>query len=154
MATRLPGNSSTKATTANVTIDEHDIHIVKLGISPAAMVTHNQPIFETPELSYGQHSIDILYNGDEDSVPLELSYMYVWAGSSASQNTISASKKSNVGAIVGGAVGGFFGLIAVLVALWIVYSRKTRKDEIRAWEAVWRNRTRNSKIGIESMEMG
>ena len=58
----------------------------------AGAVQYNLPFFQTPELSSGNHTIQVVYQGDAQTAPLSLLYFETNQGSSGSMSTTSASE--------------------------------------------------------------
>jgi hypothetical protein len=132
------GGSST-STTGHVSVSLDGVTSdFEVPSSLPTFTSYNHPIYESDDLTPGKHTLVMTYNGDQNSVPLSLSYFIVhptWSTSTA---------KSRIGPILGGVLGGVFGLILALVVAWIGYSRRQRRLEKRAWSMTWRNRTNQS----------
>ncbi|KAF9528099.1 hypothetical protein CPB83DRAFT_907035 [Crepidotus variabilis] len=91
---------------------------------------YNQKLFETPTLPMGSHKLSVTYDGNRKTSPLTLDYLIVQNGTAPPSNnagsheTISA-KKSNLGAIVGGAIAAT--CFVCLIFVVIIFLRQRRR---------------------------
>ncbi|PPQ70554.1 hypothetical protein CVT26_013141 [Gymnopilus dilepis] len=60
----------------------------------AGAVQYNLPFFQTPELPPGNHTIQVVYQGDAQTAPLSLLFFETNEGSNGSVNTTSSEPKS------------------------------------------------------------
>ena len=110
--------------------------------------------FQTDQLPYGSHNLDVVYDGDPSTIPLTLSILYVQnnvssttlptgsssgtsstisgistsGASSAIDGTSNVNHPSNLGPIIGGVIGGLTLLFAILGILFL-RRRKNRSQE-------------------------
>ncbi|KAJ7633099.1 hypothetical protein FB45DRAFT_914367 [Roridomyces roridus] len=94
----------------------------------------------TPPASvFVSHSATVLSNGETSSVEETItstfppSYVTVTlppSGTHGLQESPNNNTSTNVGAIVGGALGGFFGLLGLALIAWFILKRRRRWDDI------------------------
>lgn len=138
-ATEIGGSS----TTGTWTIDDNPTNtFIVNGRGANDTPVYNEKYFQTPQYSMGSHRLVITYNGDNSTTPLGLAYLVVQNGtlprstgstvptvpSSQAANT-STGSSTNIGAILGGALGGAACLIVVV--LFYRHWRNSNKDKAR-----------------------
>ena len=137
-STESGGNS----TTGTWSIDDNPPNIFAvngLGTNPTAI--NNQKYFETPQYSMGPHKLTVNYSGDSSKTPLNLAYLLVQNGTlpgstgSSPRSENATSTNSNVGAIIGGAVGGACLLIVTLLFCFYRWRRDSAKDAFPALQS-------------------
>ena len=112
---------------------------------------YNQLFFEASGLSPGEHRIEVVHGGNNETTPLSLAYVVIQnapapapvgsttstgssstptpnsSGADSGSNLSSAKhKRVSTGAIVGGAVGGVVMLVAVVLFLLLMRRRRKR----------------------------
>lgn len=119
-----------------------------MALPPGAQAILYHPFFETPRLSRGYHSLEVIHRGK--SAPLTMDYLVIDDGDIYSPNlvnlppirgtntktietptgtppltTLPAKSKAPIGAIVGGAIGGVALIgIVILIVLFVLKRRK------------------------------
>lgn len=135
--TELSGNS----TTGTWTIDDNSpTTFIVNGLGTNTTPTYNEIYFQSPLYSMGSHKLIVTYNGDNSTTPLNLAYLVVKNGTLPTSSTGSSSQAtktsstdtapattSNMGAILGGVLGGTACLLIVIVFFYR-YRRGSRKD--------------------------
>jgi len=81
-------------------------------------------MFQTPQLSFGSHKLDIVYQGNSQSTPLTLTALFIQNGDHV---TRVAHNSSNLGPIIGGVVGGLALLILAIFG-FLSLRRRRMKD--------------------------
>jgi hypothetical protein len=91
---------------------------------------YNQLFFEVSGLIPGQHRIEVVHGGNNQTTPLSLDYVVIQnAPAPAGSNSSSAEHKgASTGAIAGGVVGGVVVLAAVILFLLLLRRRRKRND--------------------------
>ena len=117
------------------------------GLAASATQQYNQLFFEASGLSPGQHRIEVVHGGNNQTTPLSLAYVVIQnapasSGSTASDTPSPAStshssgadgsnsaehKGALTGAIAGGAVGGVVVLVAMILFM-LLHCRRKRND--------------------------
>ena len=124
------------------------------------------PLFTTPSVSPGHHTLEVINLGNAETSPLSIDYIYVShgdvdgvtatakpnpppAGTGTSSNpssstgtqttTIAAAQKTNLGPIIGGVVGGVvvLSLVAFLLFLWRKRSKRPAAEVRLTSEEAW-----------------
>ncbi|KAF8912159.1 hypothetical protein CPB84DRAFT_1820827 [Gymnopilus junonius] len=159
---------SLSPTTATYSIDDQNPIPFNLnGVAAQATgIQYNQILFQTPQLPAGNHTIQVVYQGNNQTAPLSLEILEV-QGSGGSPNATptlsggatsalsdlpttqgssqsgasnssssSTSKSSNTGAIIGGVVGGLALLIALLVIFIFLRARRRRSKAQNSYVTV------------------
>ncbi|KAF9524777.1 hypothetical protein CPB83DRAFT_838654 [Crepidotus variabilis] len=148
----LSPDFSTNLATASYTIDKgspNQLNVTGPFGVQRMTPTFNLKLFETPTLEMGQHTLSVVYNGNENTAPLSLNYLIVQNGTSTSSNdpstaNINHNSKRNVGAIVGGVISGAV-FIACLV-FGLAFLRKRRRErQIRHHRRKYSNLDRDLK---------
>ncbi|KAF8880043.1 hypothetical protein BD779DRAFT_1474037 [Infundibulicybe gibba] len=118
---------SNQSTSAMYSIDSGEPEIFRLNASPHNL--SDQVLFTSPNLNPGLHSLEVVYQGDNDTPPLALNYLVVANNRLTPSQTPSvpptiatSSNKLNgstpVGAIIGGVIGGIAVLCLAAFLLW------------------------------------
>jgi hypothetical protein len=97
----------------------------------SASVTTPPPSVITSESSttLPNGDVSVVTRTSISTVPPSTHYVGPTPGTQ-SDNTPSSNNTANLGAIIGGSVGGFFGLIAIAVGIWFINKRRRRWDDI------------------------
>ncbi|TFK18593.1 hypothetical protein FA15DRAFT_675169 [Coprinopsis marcescibilis] len=88
---------------------------------PATFDMYEQQFFQTSEVPSGQHTLEVIYGGPASSAPLVLDFLIVDDGPTGPP----AKSSSNLGAIVGGVVGGL-AFIGIVFAILFFYFRRRK----------------------------
>jgi hypothetical protein len=113
------------------------------GLAANATEQYNQLFFEASGLSPGQHRIEVVHGGNNETTPLSLAYVVIQnappapasstssPGSSSTPTPNSSPAKhkgATTGGIAGGALGGVVVLVAVILFLLLLRRRRKRND--------------------------
>jgi hypothetical protein len=112
------------------------------GLATGVWEQYNQLFFEASGLSPGQHRIEVVHGGNNETTPLSLDYVVfqnapVLAGRTSPStptptgNSSSAEENNgaSIGAIAGGTVGGVVVLVAVILFLLLLRRQRKRNDK-------------------------
>ena len=104
-------------------------------MADGAAEQYNQLFFEVSGLSPGQHRIEVVHGGNNQTTPLSLDYVIIQnaatlnsSGTDGSNLSSAEHKGASTGAIAGGAVGGVVMFIAVILLLLLLRRRRKRND--------------------------
>ena len=145
-------NLSTASTTATYAIDGQSPIIFSLNgtSSEGPGVQYNQVFFQTDQLPYRSHNLDVVYNGNSSTTPLTLSALLVQynissptfptgssSGTSSAISGTSTDGTSNVsfsgprhlGPIIGGVIGGLALLTFAISGILFLRRRNKRSQE-------------------------
>jgi hypothetical protein len=116
------------------------------GLAAGAVDQYHQLFFEALGLSPGQHRIEVVHGGNNQTTPLSLAYVIIQNAPAPARSTSSPgssstptpsssgadrSSKNNgasTGAIASGAVGGIVVLVAVILFLLLLRRRRKRNN--------------------------
>ena len=100
----------------------------------------NQKLFDTSVYSAGAHRLKVTYNGNSTTTPLAMAYILIQNSTIAYGSTVSstsltssataihpAPSSENLGAPIGGALGGA-AILVIVIVLFIFYRRRRRRD--------------------------
>ncbi|KAF9528098.1 hypothetical protein CPB83DRAFT_836028 [Crepidotus variabilis] len=146
-----PGTS----TTGSYTIDGSSPQTFTLTGHPddATTTAYDQKVFETLTLPMGRHNLSVVYHGNEDTTPLTFHYLVAENGTNSSTHGLTSTsavlgptsnipapthavhvptKKSSIGAIVGGVVAGVGVIIITLVIIFLRRRRRSNENNVSA----------------------
>jgi hypothetical protein len=116
--------------------DQGPYDFVVSSISPGTVGSFNQMLFETGQLSPGQHDLVVTYLGSSSSVPMGFNYFIQRDGTSSTSSSTPTSTFTSVfsstptgihtDAIIGGVIGGLV-LISLLLALFFFNRRRNNR---------------------------
>ncbi|KAJ3827364.1 hypothetical protein F5880DRAFT_1241440 [Lentinula raphanica] len=130
----LYGDLGNVSNTAAYQIDNEEPVTIKL----AASSVDNQLLFTAGNLSVGEHTLVVAFNGSESGMPFDISYFYLTSLTTAQQaslvsstpdassNTTSSTSHSNTGAIVGAVLGSVAAIL--LLGLGVMFLLKKRRQ--------------------------
>ena len=143
----IPADEPRASTTATYSVDGgFPMTFSLLGLKPDDVEQNNQLIFQASGLSPGQHRIEVVHGGNNQTTPLSLTYLVIQNAPAPARNTSSPDSLStptpsssgadgsseingaSTGAIVGGTVGGVAVLVAVILFLLLLRCRRKRND--------------------------
>jgi hypothetical protein len=153
----IPSDEPLASTSATYSVDGGTPTTFNLsGLADDAGDQYNQLFFEASGLSPGQHRIEVVHGGNNETTPLSLDYMIIQnapapasstsspgssstptpnsSGPDGSLNPASTEHKGpgvSTGAIAGGAVGGVVVLVAVILFLLLLRRRRKKNDMYR-----------------------
>ncbi|KAF5388958.1 hypothetical protein D9757_005022 [Collybiopsis confluens] len=123
--------------TASYQVDDHDPVTVQMPGGIGSTTSSKYPLFTASDLSVGEHTLVLAFNGSKSGMPLDVNYFYVQSPTSAQQaSPISPppapSKHSNRGVVLGAVLGSVIPvvLLFVLAAAWF-WRRSRRKKAQR-----------------------
>ncbi|KAF8151509.1 hypothetical protein B0H34DRAFT_664724 [Crassisporium funariophilum] len=77
----IPGNSPAAPSSATYSVDGNTPATFLLSGEPSSPISqYNRLLFQTPLLSLGQHTLEVVHGGDSRKMPLTLDYLVVQAG--------------------------------------------------------------------------
>ncbi|KIK62795.1 hypothetical protein GYMLUDRAFT_72528 [Collybiopsis luxurians FD-317 M1] len=139
---------SNVSNTAAYQVDDHAPVTFQLPGQIGSTISSKQVLFTASDLSVGEHTLVVAFNGSQSGMPLDVDYFYVQSLTSAQQASLSSSSSTstsaaststgsasstssghiNSGVIAGAVLGSVIPIILVLLALtW--YWRKSRRKK-------------------------
>jgi len=115
----------------NYSIDDEPPTTFEISPVAAGLSRHNQLLFQLPTRPQANHTLKVTYISGTGVAPLVLSSLIVHndAGAPVPSDANLHSKKTPIGAIVGGVVGGVVFIIAVILLAWYFVHRRRRSPK-------------------------
>jgi uncharacterized protein (TIGR03382 family) len=137
----IPADEPRASTSATYSVDGGTPMTFSLsGLDPSDVEQYNRLFFEASGLSPGQHRIEVVHGGNNETTPLSLAYVVIQnapasagstpnsSGADGSNSSSAEHKGATTGAIAGGAVGGVVVLVALILFLLLLRRRRKRND--------------------------
>ncbi|KAF9018115.1 hypothetical protein BDP27DRAFT_1378475 [Rhodocollybia butyracea] len=156
----LNGNISN---TAMYTVDERNPVGFELPGPATAASLENQLLFTASNLSAGEHTVVVAFNGTTQGMPLEIGYFLVTSLTAAQQASLSLPSSSTATQKTGRAVVAF-AMVAVTIRLWIRRSKRLKSNSVIPFQSedmghdvgpmIYKNHDKNRLSGLMNKDVG